>query len=102
MAKDSAIDARSKAINQIRSLLITAPPHLREKLAGLGRGELIATCSAWLTGHLEGPLMAAKRALRNLARRVQALDPKLDELLKDLDQLTQAVCPGERQIRHRS
>jgi transposase len=97
VAKDSAIDARTKAINQIRSLLVTAPPHLREKLAGLGRGELIATCAAWRTGHLEGPLMAAKRALRSLARRVQALDLELDELLKDLDQLTQAACPAMRQ-----
>ena len=65
VAKDSAIDARTKAINQIRSLLVTAPSHLREKLAGLSRGELIATCAAWRTGQLEGPLMAAKRALRN-------------------------------------
>jgi transposase len=97
VAKDSAIDARTKAINQIRSLLVTAPSHLREKLAGLSRGELIATCAAWRTGQLEGPLMAAKRALRSLARRVQALDLELDELLKDLDQLTQAVCPAMRQ-----
>ena len=41
--------------------------------------------------------MAAKRALRSLARHVQALDLELDELLKDLDQPTQAVCPAMRQ-----
>ena len=40
--------------------------------------------------------MAAKRALRSLARRVQALDLELDELLKDLDQLIQAVGPAMR------
>ena len=41
VAKDSAVDCRTKAINQIRALLVTAPPALRERLAGLSRGELI-------------------------------------------------------------
>jgi transposase len=41
--------------------------------------------------------MAAKRALRSLARRIQALDHELAELLSDLDALTQAACPGLRQ-----
>lgn len=97
IAKDSAIDCRTKAINQIRAMLVTAPPALRERLSGLGRGELISTCAAFRPGELSGPLMAAKRALRSLARRIQALDLELSELLSDLDGLTQATCPGLRQ-----
>jgi transposase len=97
VAKDSAIESRTKAINQIRALLVTAPSALREKLSSLSRGELITTCATLRPGALAGPLMAAKRALRSLARRVQALDSELDELLRDLDALTQAACPGLRQ-----
>jgi len=97
VAKDSAIDARTKAINQMRALLVTATPALRERLNGLSRGELISTCAAFRAGALVGPLAAAKQALRTLARRVQVLDAELDELLKDLDVLTQEACPGMRQ-----
>jgi transposase len=35
--------------------------------------------------------------LRSLARRIQALDAELKELMADLDGLTQAACPGLRQ-----
>jgi hypothetical protein len=35
VAKDSAIDCRTKAINQIRALLVTAPPAQRH--SGPGR-----------------------------------------------------------------
>jgi transposase len=97
VAKDSAIECRTKAINQIRALLVTAPSVLREHLAGLSRSELIKACAAFRPGELVGPLAAAKRSLRSLARRIQALDQELAELLADLDALTQAACPGLRQ-----
>ena len=97
IAKDSAIDCRTKAINQIRAMLVTAPPAQRERLSGLGRGELISTCAAFRPGELSGPLMAAKLALQSLAKRIQAMDLELSELLSDLDGLTQAACPGLRQ-----
>jgi transposase len=35
--------------------------------------------------------------LRSLARRIQALDAELKELMADLDGLSQAACPGLRQ-----
>lgn len=97
IAKDSAIDCRTKAIYQIRALLVTAQPALRERLSGLGCGELISTCAAIRPGKLAGPLTVAKRALRSLARRIQALNHELADLLDDLDALTQAACPGLRQ-----
>jgi transposase len=97
VAKDSAIDGRTRAMNQVRSLLVTAPVALRERLKGLGRSELIATCVSFRPGILDGPMAAAKRALRSLARRIQALDAELEALMDDLDALTQAACPGLRQ-----
>jgi hypothetical protein len=68
VAKVSAIDARTKAMNKIRALRMTAAPALREKLTALGRRELIATYAAFRAGPLAGPLAAAKGALRWLAR----------------------------------
>jgi len=97
VAKDSVIDGRTRALNQVRSLLVTAPMALRERLSGLSRNELITTCASFGPGELVGPLAAAKRALRSLARRIQALDAELKELMADLDGLTQADYPGLRQ-----
>ena len=125
VAKDSAIDGRTRALNQVRSLLVTSPVTLRELLKGLSRSELIATCASFRPGVLDGPMAAAKRALRSLARRIQTLDTELealmsdldalmsdldalmsdldalmsdlDALMSDLDALTQEACPGLRQ-----
>jgi transposase len=97
VAKDSAIDGRTRALNQVRSLLVTGPLALRERLSGLSRNELITTCASFRPGELVGPLAAAKRALRSLARCIQALDAELKELMADLDALTQVACPGLRQ-----
>jgi hypothetical protein len=97
VAKDSDIDGRTRALNQVRSLLVTAPMALRERLSGLSRNELITTCASFRPGELVGPQAAAKHALRSLARRIQALDAELKKLMADLDGLTQAACPGLRQ-----
>jgi transposase len=96
-AKDSATESRTRAINQIKAILVTAPAPLRERLEPLRRSVLITACAALRPGPLHGPTAAAKRALRILARRIQALEQEIPELLADLDSLTQAVCPGLRQ-----
>jgi transposase len=96
-AKDSATVSRTRAINQIKAILVTAPATLRERLEPMHRGALIRACAALRPGLLDAPLAAAKRALRTLARRVQLLEAEIAELREDLDQLTQAVCPALRQ-----
>ncbi|MFD8931482.1 hypothetical protein ACFXMT_21720 [Streptomyces mirabilis] len=45
LAKDSAVKARTQAINQLKAVLIRADPQLREELAGLGNAELFRTCA---------------------------------------------------------
>jgi transposase len=97
VAKDSATESRTRAINQIKAIVLTAPAALREQLEPLQRTALIRACAALRPGLMAAPLAAAKRALRLLARRVQALDLELRALQDDLDVLTQAVCPGLRQ-----
>ncbi|WP_406067672.1 transposase [Micromonospora sp. NBC_01638] len=41
IAKDSAVKARTQAINQLKAVLVRADPTLRESLSGLGRVALI-------------------------------------------------------------
>ena len=94
---DSATESRTRAINQIKAILVTAPAGLRERLKSLTHRSLIETCAALRPGLLTGPVAAAKRALRTLAHRVQALEEEIAALREDLDQLTQAVCPALRQ-----
>jgi hypothetical protein len=43
----SANKSRTQALNQLRSLLVTAPPELRAKLQHLARRDLLATCAAF-------------------------------------------------------
>lgn len=94
VAKDSATQGKTRAIKQIKALLGTAPAALRERLGNLTRRPLIDACAALHPGVLDGPMAAAKRALRTLARRIQSLEQEIEALLSDLDSLTQAVCPG--------
>jgi hypothetical protein len=45
LAKDSAVKARTQAINQLKAVRVGADPDLREALAGLGRATLIRRCA---------------------------------------------------------
>ena len=62
----------------------------------LGRGAKIRAATELCPIKWQNPDLAAtgKRALRSQTRRVRALGHELNELLRDLDGLTLAVCPG--------
>ncbi|MFE0420344.1 transposase [Streptomyces tendae] len=45
LAKDSAVKARTKAINQLKAVLALADPALRERMSSLGNAELFRTCA---------------------------------------------------------
>jgi hypothetical protein len=45
LAKDSAVKARTQAINQLKAVLVGADPQLREAMAGLGRAALVRCCA---------------------------------------------------------
>ena len=95
--KDSASKSRTRAINQIKAILVTAPAVLREQLDPLANDDLMVTCTAFRVPLVDSPMAAAKKALRFLARRVLRLEREIAELLDDLDQRTQQACPGLRQ-----
>ena len=92
-AKDSAIKARTQAINQMKSLVITAPAEIREKLDGLNTNALAARCRNFRPGRLDSPTAAAKYTLRSLANRYRQLTREIQDLKVKLEQLIRTAAP---------
>ncbi|WP_043194971.1 IS110 family transposase, partial [Streptomyces sp. NRRL F-2664] len=46
LAKESAVKARTQALNQLKAVLMSIDPDLRELLTGLSNPALVATCAA--------------------------------------------------------
>ena len=92
-AKDSAIKARTQAINQMKSLVITAPAEVREKLDGLNTNALATRCRNFRPGRLDSPTAAAKYTLRSLANRYRQLTREIQDLKVELEQLVRTAAP---------
>ncbi|HEY8703423.1 MAG TPA: transposase [Gaiellaceae bacterium] len=93
VARQTAIKARTQAINALRSLLVTAPPELRDELRALSTSRLVGKAARLRPGPLDSTLTASKLALRHLARRYQALEAEITSLDTQLAQLTAAASP---------
>ena len=91
-AKDSAVKARTQAINQMKALVVTAPAELRETLDGLAAGALVTRCKSFRTGRLDGPLAAAR--LSNAKRYV----PVEGEIARNYRPLRQVIDHPVRRI----
>lgn len=90
----SANKSRTQALNQLRNLLITAPPQLRAKLQHLPRRDLLVTCAAFRVASDDDSLPALTRfSLRDLAQRIQSLDERLKEVNTRLRRITTAAAP---------
>ena len=92
--KDSAVKARTQAINQMQALLVTAPAELRETLAGLVSAALATRCKSFRIGRLDDPSAAAKYALRSLAGRYCRLSKEIHDLQSELERLTRTAAPA--------
>ncbi|MFD8722587.1 IS110 family transposase [Streptomyces sp. NPDC059629] len=100
LAKDSAVKARTQAINQLKAVLVIADPALRERLSSLGNRELFRTC-ARLSPHDgedgggdENAVAEATRiTLSLLAQRVEQLTVQIDELNQRLTRLVERHAP---------
>jgi transposase len=98
VARQTAVKARTQAINAIKALLVTAPDELRERLAGLSTTRLIRQAAAMDPDRLATPTAAATLALGGLARRYQHLDAEITLLTGTLDQLTATAAPKLRAL----
>jgi transposase len=93
VARSTAIKARTQAINALRSLLVTAPPELRDELRSLSTKRLVGKAALLRPGARVSPLAASKLALRHLACRCQLLEAEIGSLDSQLAQLTAAASP---------
>ena len=93
-AKNSAVMARTQAVNQMKALVVTAPAELRERLDGLATGALAERCRNFRPGRLDSPKAAAKYTLRSLACRYRQLSKEIQDLKAELERLIQATAPA--------
>ncbi|MFI0772954.1 IS110 family transposase [Streptomyces sp. NPDC021218] len=94
VARRSAMKARTQAVNQLKSLIVTAPDTLREHVRGLQRAELIRTVTRWRPGAEPDTLaMVTKLAMRSIGLRYLRLSDEITELDRHLNRLvTQAAA----------
>jgi len=93
VVRSSARRDRTEALNQLRSLVSTAPDELRGKLRDLSGLQLIATTAALRPGSQLDVLSATKTALRELGRRAQYLVDQISRLDDQLGPLVAATAP---------
>jgi transposase len=97
-ARQTAVKARTQAINALKGLLVTAPAELREQLGGLPTGRLVGAAAELEVSTLTTPTAATKLALHGLAQRYQHLDAEIALLTEQLDALTARHAPKLRDL----
>ncbi len=106
VARRSATKARTQAINQIRSLITTAPEPLRARFASpdgkdLSASALINIAAAMRPNrHAIDPINTTKTALVALARRARYLQEELDDLARQRQALIDTAAPAELLAEH--
>lgn len=94
LMRDSAVHARTKAMNQLKATLVTAAPALRETLTGLGTKTLVRRCSTLPDSAADTVSQHATRyVLRGLAQRILTLTAEADQTEKHLKALIQQHTP---------
>jgi transposase len=96
VARRSAVSQRADTQRQIRTLIVTAPDDVRDRLRGQSIGQIIGTCADLRPERPDAanPATAVKIALRSLARRHQHLSTEIAELDDLLHPLTAAINPA--------
>lgn len=92
VARRGALGARTRAINHLKSLVVSAPEDLRAELRGLGGRALIRRC-AGLRRRGSAELEATALALRLTARRILALEAEAKGIEARLEELVRVVAP---------
>jgi transposase len=93
VARSSARRSRTQALNQMRSLISTAPDGLRSELRDLSIYQLLTVTSAYRhTGRTDVTAMT-KLSLRTLARRALSLEEEVKEIDRLLKGLVAETAP---------
>ena len=91
--REALVNQRTQAINQLRALIVAAPAHLRESLAGLAAKQLIQRVAQFRVGSIATPAEASRFAMRQLGRHVLHIDIQIEELDQQLDPLVAGRAP---------
>lgn len=93
VARCSARKARTQALNQMRSLISTAPECVRDELRDLNVYRLLERASGFRPGARQDLVSLTKFSLRILARRALALEVEISELDAILKPLVERTAP---------
>lgn len=93
-ARSSAVKAKTAAMNQLKALIVTASPGLRDSLRDLTTRQLITRCSGLRPGTPTDPDSSARKAMRALARRWRALHEEIREHTAELNRLLALTAPA--------
>jgi transposase len=94
VAKRSARNERTQAINQARALILTGPDELRARFAGHRAAALAAGITALRPRPGDAAQYAVRIALRELGRRVEFLDAQIERLDELIVPLVTVRAPG--------
>ena len=94
IARDSAMEARSRIANQLHALRVTAPDRLRDELRGHALDALVRRAARLrVPGVVDEPSAATRLAMRSLARRHAALSAEIATLDVHLRRLVTRTAP---------
>jgi transposase len=93
VARLSARRARTQALNQMRSLISTAPEPVRDELRGLNVYNLVSQASAYRPRARRDVVSLTKWTLRSLARRAIELEEEITEYDAILKTLVHETAP---------
>ena len=96
VARDTAVKARTTAMNTLKQIIVRAPSRLREALHDLTDRGLLTRCAGLRPGPLDTPTASAKHTLRSLARRWIALSEEIATHDRYLARLTTETSPTLR------
>jgi transposase len=93
VAREGAVGASTAALNELRALLVTCPPELRERFQGRSRVALVEACGR-LRPAGDHERAACAFALRSLALRVRHLRAEAEALERELARRVEALAPA--------
>lgn len=94
VARESAVSARTVAVNELRALLVTAPPELRERLQRRSPAALVEACARLRGAAGDCERSASTLALRSLAHRIRRLRSEAEELERELARRVRSLAPA--------
>jgi transposase len=92
-ARQTAVKARTQAVIQMKSILVSAPDELRDELRPLKAKQLVDRCANARPGASRDPLTVTRRVLRSVARRHRMLDTEIAALEAELEELVALAAP---------